>query len=105
MIFFIHLGNKSTVHSVLNLVAINKNNEYLVELEHIENARNTTIENYTLYEILTRDKEHGKYVIVVSQNDRVEKMAFVVYTPTLKFDEIGRIHNNPVLCPAVYVPK
>lgn len=102
-ILFINLGNKSIATHVLDVLATGKTGEYIVELESLDKTYATNInEHYTLYETLDRKKEHSKYVVVISDDARLEKSAFVVSTPKLKFDENGRIcRSNPLTCPMV----
>lgn len=77
----IRMDNKITANLVLDMIKYgDAPNEYTIEVTTWEKsyAYGVGTEHFTLYETLSRNKEHSKYIVVMSDDSRDTKSAFVV---------------------------
>lgn len=103
-ILAIRMDNKSTANLMLDMIKYgDAPNEYTLEVKNWEKsyANDVSTEHFTLYETLTRNKEHSKYIVVMSDNSRDTKSAFVVSNINDIDNASKRVTHDSTFAPTV----
>ena len=79
-ILVIRMDNKLSATRILDMLKYDDvSNEYTIEVKNWEKSyAYAGTEHFTLYETLSRNKEHSKYIVVMSDDSHDTKSAFVV---------------------------
>lgn len=96
-------SNSNTASYVLDNVSNKKSNEYITEVSSWDKSYSSGIvEHCAVFKCLMRDKTHAKYVMVLSDNSRSTKTAFVITNPDQPVVESGRVRRSvPLFYPSV----
>lgn len=103
-ILAIRMDNKSTANLMLDMIKYgDAPNEYTIEVKNWEKSYvdGGSTEHFTLYETLTRNKEHSKYIVVMSDNSRDTKSAFVVSNINDIDNTSKRVTHDSTFAPTV----
>ena len=88
-------SNSNTASYVLDNVSNKKSNEYITEVSSWDKSYSSGIaEHCAVFKCLMRDKTHAKYVMVLSDNSRSTKTAFVITNPDQPVVESGRVRRS-----------
>lgn len=102
-ILVIRMDNKLSATRILDMIKYDDvPNEYTIEVTNWEKSyAYAGTEHFTLYETLSRNKEHSKYIVVMSADSSDTKSAFVVDNINNIDDTSKRVTRDSTFSPIV----